>query len=83
VLTLVAFSCERVKLTRASLFISRGELYICDHSNMPFLCSIMSFRMPCASLKFLPLASRVVLSIKPTIHLFGLSFIATWIRGAL
>src|SRR5258706_3338372 len=83
VLALFAFSCEWVKLTNANLFISRGELNVRDHSNTPFLRSIMSFSVLCASSKFLPLASRVVSSTKPTIRSFGSSFVATRMRGAL
>src|SRR5258706_8896809 len=83
VLALFAFSCKWVKLTNANLFISRGELNIRDHSNTPFLRSIMSFSVLCASSKFLLLASRVVLSTKLTICSFGSSFVVTRMRGAL
>ena len=69
---LVAFSLDREKLTKASLLISRGELYNLDHSNTPFSRSIMFLMMLCASLKSLLLANRVVLLTKPIMRLLGL-----------
>ena len=80
---LVAFSLDREKLTKVSLLISRGELYDLDHLNTPFSRSIMFLMMLCASLKSLPLANRVVLSMKPIMRLLGLFRLAMQISGAL
>ena len=80
---LVAFSLDREKLTKASLLISRGELYDLDHSNTPFSHSIMFLMMLCASSKSLPLANRVMSSMKPIMHSLGLFGLAMRISGAL
>src|SRR5258706_971992 len=83
VLATAAFLCDKVKLTRANLFISNGELYVRDHSNTPFVHSIMSFRVLCALLKSLLLANNVVSSTNPTMRSFGLLLLAMRMRGAL
>ena len=79
----LAFSCEWVKSTRVSLFISSGELYVHDQSKTLFLHSIMFLRMAWVLSRSLPLASKVVSSTKPIILSLWLLLSTDHMSGAL